>query len=60
LELFVKSSSPGGVGVAVDVTKDVGEIIGLLRVDEVCYFVCFAELDIWELALGLKKCVKSA
>jgi hypothetical protein len=45
VELFGNFSSPGGVGVAVDVNNDVGEILALLRLEKVCYVILFAELE---------------
>ena len=45
MELFGNFRSPGGVGVAVDVNNDVGEILALLRLEKVCYVILFEELE---------------
>jgi hypothetical protein len=45
VELFGNLSSPGGIGVAVDVNNDVGEILALIRLVKVCYVILFAELE---------------
>jgi hypothetical protein len=45
MELFGNFRSPGGVGLAVDVNNDVGEILALLRLEKVCYVILFEELE---------------
>ena len=44
LDFFWNSSSPGGVWVVVDALSDEGEILWLLRVEQVCKAILFAAL----------------